>query len=160
MALAQFTAKWTLPDYPPIHVSEADLAMVEKRFETRLPEDYRREVLNVGLPRPTIELLDAIVDGELDVHSLGYFYSPDQIIEETIGWREIGMPPQLVAIASDGGGNKFCFDADRLKSGTADRDAVWFFDHDFGTVSVVAPSFEAWISAYNDVEPSPQAGPE
>ena len=155
MSLARFAEKWTLTDYPPEHVSEAELRSVEQRFLVCLPEGYRQAVLQIGLPRPAIALLDAIVERELDLHHLGELYSPTEIVEETVAWRELGMPEQLIAFASDGCGNKFCFDATQLRNGSADGQAILFFDHDFGTVDKIAPNFEAWISAFCDVEPWP-----
>ena len=159
MTLARFTAKWTSGNYPPEPVAEADLCSVEQRLNVHLPEDYRQAILQVGLPRPTIAFLDAIVERELDLHSLGDFYSPEEIVEETMNWRELGMPKQLIAFATDGGGNKLCFDADRLNNGSAEGRAIWFYDHDFGTVDQIAPSFDAWIDALCRVEPLREADP-
>lgn len=153
MTLAQFTKIWTSDDYPPEPVAEPNLRSVEQCLGVHLPDDYRQAVLKVGLPRPTIALLDAIVERELDFNSVGEFYSPVEIIEETTSWREIGMPERLVAFASDGCGNKFCFDADRLNNGSADGYAIWFYDHDFGTVDQTAPSFSIWIERFCHVEP-------
>jgi len=152
MSLARFTEKWTSPDYPTEAVSEKDLRSIEQHFEVSLPADYRRAVLKTGLPRPTITLLDAIVVRDLDIHSIGDFYSPTEIVEETISWRELGMPDQLIAIASDGCGNKFCFDVTELRAGETANQAVWFFDHDFGTVDQIATSFDAWIATLCEVE--------
>lgn len=153
--MSRFVEKWCLAEYPPEPVSEAELWSAEDQLGVRLPADFREAVLQVGLPRPTVALLDAIVERELDVISVGDFYSPKEIVEETLGWRQLGMPEELVAFAGDGSGNKFCFDGARLKKGGGDAGAVWFFDHDFGTVEYVAPSFTAWISAFCDVEPLP-----
>ncbi|RWC93739.1 MAG: SMI1/KNR4 family protein [Mesorhizobium sp.] len=153
MSLSRFVEKWTTPSYPPASVLEGDLSAAEQQLGVRFPEDYRQAVLDVGLPRPTIALLNAIVVRGLDLHDLSNFYSPKEIVEETLGWREIGMPDRLIAIASDGSGNKFCFNADQLGGDSADRRGIWFFDHDFGTVDQVAPSFHAWIDAFCDVEP-------
>lgn len=152
MSLERFDEKWgwVSADYPAVRVSEAELRSVEESFSVRLPEDYREAVLQVGLPRPTIALLDAIVERELDVHSVGDFFSPSEIIDETVGWHDIGMPEQLIAFASDGCGNKFCFDRNRLPDSS-----VWFFDHDFGTTEQIASSFGDWIDALCDVEPWP-----
>jgi hypothetical protein len=110
-------------------------------------------VLEVGLLSPTLALLDAIVDRSLDIHCLGDFYAPAVIVEQTLAWREIGMPEHLIAFASDGMGNMFCFDRNRLISGASNSEAILFFDHDFGTVEVVALDFHAWIGALADVEP-------
>jgi len=153
MSLELFTEKWTHPDYPPEPVSEADLRKVEWRFGVRLPDDYRDAVLRVGLPRTNLALLSAINERELDLHCVSDFCSPAEVIKETLGWREIGMPANLIAFASDHSGNKFCFDADRLKSSKDGSAAIWFFDHDFDTVELVAASFTAWIETYCEVEP-------
>jgi hypothetical protein len=67
------------------------------------------------------------------------------------------MPEQLIAFASDDCGNKFCFDADRLRYEAVDSGAIWFFDHDFGTVNAIEHSFTAWITALCDVEPWTEA---
>ena len=158
--LARFTEIWTSSHYPPQPVAEADLDTVEQRFKVQLPQDYRQAILAVGLPRPTIALMDAIVERELDLHSLGDFYSPSEIIEETINWREMGMPEQLIAFASDGCGNMFCFDADRLNISHGEGNAIWFYDHDFETVGQIAKSFDAWIEAFCDVQPLPAGDPE
>lgn len=159
MSLEQFAEKWTSADYPPEPVAEVDLQLTERRLVVRLPEEYRRAILAVGRPRPTIALLNAIVERELDLHSVCDFYSPQEIVEETLGWREIGMPEQLIAFASDDCGNKFCFDGSQLESGAPDAGAIWFFDHDFGTTDQIAIGFEAWIDALGDVEPWPEAEP-
>lgn len=156
MSLARFAEKWAWADDPPDRVSEQDLHSVEQQLLVRLPEDYRQAVLEFGLPRTTIALLDAIVERELDLHSLGELYSPTEIIEETLAWREIGMPGHLIAFASDCCGNMFCFDANQLRNGSANNKAIWFFDHDFETVEEIAPSFEAWVNNFCDVEPWPQ----
>lgn len=153
MSLARFNEIWTSGDYPPQPVAEADLREAEKRLGTRLPQDYRHAVLQVGLPRPTIALLDAIVERELDLHSLGNLYTPAEIVEQTVAWRKMGMSNELVAFASDECGNMFCFDADRLNRGSADATAVWFYDHDFDTSDMIAACFDHWIEAFCRVEP-------
>ena len=158
MTLAQFNQIWASTAYPPEPVSEADLRHVEISLSVRLPGDYRRAVLEVGLPRPTITLLDAIVERELELQCLGDFYSPTEIIEETISWRKIGMPERLIAFAGDESGNKFCFDADGLMNGSPEGSAIWFFDHDFGTVDQIAGSFDDWIGAFCRVEPWRETG--
>ena len=153
MTLARFTEIWCRPDDPAQPVSESDLQNVERRLRVHLPKDYREAILEIGLPQTTIALLDAIVERNLDLHCVGDFYTPIEIIEDTIGWREIGMPDQLIAFASDGCGNKFCFDANQLNDATADSYGVWFYDHDFDTVDQIAPNFSAWIDAFCQVEP-------
>ena len=153
MSLALFLAKWVHADYPPSPVSLEQLEEVEHQLGVRFPESYRKAVLEVGLLSPTLALLDAIVERELDIHCLGDFYPPAEIGEQTLAWRELGMPEQLIAFAGDPMGNMFCFDRDRLRSGAADCGTIFFFDHDFGIVEPIAPNFNAWIDAFADVEP-------
>ncbi|GBH30412.1 SMI1/KNR4 family protein [Sphingobium xenophagum] len=150
MSLLRFVEKWTNPDYPPERVLAADLRKAEQLLVFKFPSDYEREVLDVGLPQPTIALLDAIVERELDVASVGDFYAPEEIVSETTIWKDIGMPDHLIAVAGDESGNKFCFSTSQID---ADRQGVWFFDHDFGTVEEIASSFSAWIEALCNVEP-------
>ena len=148
MSLAQFNEKWGSVDDPPVPVSRIQLDLVEERFSVRLPEDYRKAVLEIGLPQPTIALLDAVVERELDIDCVGDFFSPSEIIGETEGWHALGMPEQFVAFESDGCGNKFCFNRDQLPDG-----AIWFFDHDFGTIEQIAGSFGSWIDTLSAVKP-------
>jgi len=151
MNLSRFTALWTHPDYSPDPVSKVELESAEDRLDTRLPADYRAAVLEVGLPRPTIALLDAIVDRELDLRDVSEFLSPVEIVSVTEDWRDLGLPEELVAFATDCMGNLFCFPT------TADAGAsvpVVFFDHDDRTVDVIAPSFTRWIEELCRVAPN------
>ncbi|MCX5578861.1 SMI1/KNR4 family protein [Kaistia terrae] len=141
------------PDYPPVPVAEEDLQVAENQLGNRFPEEYRRAVLNVGLLSPTVDLLSAIVERELDLYCLGDMYSPRDVIQETLSWREIGMPDALVAFAGDESGNKFCFSASHSDSGDASSRKIWLFDHDFKSVEEVATSFDVWIDALSTVEP-------
>ncbi|MES3155054.1 SMI1/KNR4 family protein [Sphingomonas faeni] len=158
MGLERFVETWTSSHYPPERVHLADMQTLERTMGVHLPPDYRESVLQTGLPRPTIALLNSIVDQDLPLRDVGDFYSPAEMLEQTSGWREAGMPSHLIAFATDSAGNMFCFDAERLRAGSADRDSVWFFDHDIRTVDHVAPSFDNWIMQFCDVRPSPGDG--
>ena len=147
VSLERFIALWTMPEYPPALVSEEELSVVEARFGFRFPVDYRDAVLRFGLVSPTIALLDAIVDQELAMGDLSALLNPDEMIAATEGWREMGLPDDMVAFASDCSGNLFCF-------GTQTDGIVFYFDHDFGTMRSVAPSFANWISAFCDIAPA------
>lgn len=153
MSLLQFVERWTIPDYPPEPVREVDLHNAEQQLGVRFPTDYRSAVLSVGLPRPTIALMDAIVERDLDVHAVGDFFAPKDVIDNTLAWRQLGLPDRFVAFASDDCGNKFCFAADQLEDQSAADKPIWFFDHDFDTVEEIAPSFAAWIDAFCCIEP-------
>lgn len=155
MKLQEFAEKWGSQHYPPDRVTEGELRMAEEHFGVRLPDDYRRSILETGLPRPTIALLDAIVEGGLDLADASAFRTPAEMITSTEGWRPAGLPDHLIVFASDCAGNTFCFDADRLRSNAPDAASIWLFDHDFDTVECVAPNFDAWIGALCDIEPWP-----
>lgn len=150
MSLSRFIALWTHPDCAPDPVSEAELESAEGRLQTRLPADYRDAVLQFGLPRPTIDLLDAIVDRELDLNDLSDFLSPAEIVAVTEDWRDLGLPEELVAFATDCMGNLFCFPTEADAGGEV---PVFFFDHDDRTVDAIAPTFTRWIEEFCAVAP-------
>jgi hypothetical protein len=116
---------------------------VEAKFGP-LPKDYKEVLASHGAPATTAALLDGIVDRQIDLAEVSEFHTPSQIVSETEGWRELGLPPDLVTFAGDSSGNFFCFKpADQPAS-----DAVWFFDHDLIEVYEVAPSFREWIRQF------------
>jgi hypothetical protein len=141
MSLDRFISQWMIPEYPPKPVTDAGLMRVEQCFGFGFPSDYRGEVLRYGLVSPTIALLDAIVDGELDMADLSDLLDPDAMIESTEDWHTMGLPAEFVAFATDSGGSLFCFRTDG-------GDAIFYFDHDFGTVREIAPSFTDWILSF------------
>lgn len=87
MSLIRFIALWTHPDYAADLVYKHELDGTEHRLQTPLPRDYRNELLQFGLPRPTAELLDAIVDRESDLRDVADFLSPSEIVSVTEDWR-------------------------------------------------------------------------
>ncbi len=146
-ALTAFTKAWCGDYREPERVTETALTQVEKELGADLPVSYKSAILSVGLPSPTIELLDHICDHEIDLPDLSGFHSPEDVVTSTTGWRELGMPEHLIAFASDCSGNLFAFTI----SSTGNCDEVWFFDHDFGTSEKLADSFEAWLNLYNNL---------
>lgn len=150
MSFDRFIALWTHPDYPPEPVSESELENAEGRLEARLPADYRTAILQLGLPRPTIELLEAIVDRELDLRDVSEFLSPAEMVSVTEDWRDLGLPEELIAFATDCMGNLFCFPEEADAGGAV---PVIFFDHDDRTVNLIAPSFIRWIDEFCGVAP-------
>jgi hypothetical protein len=149
MTLATFVTKWTHPDYPPERVESGALDAAQAAFGIRFPVDYVAQVLETGLPRPTIALLDAIVERDLNLDPVSDFFAPDQIESSTTGWREAGLPDYFVAFASDCSGNLFCFHAT--------EPGIWFFDHDFGTTQVIASTFSVWVDTQVAIEPVPES---
>ncbi len=151
MSLAQFIEKWTQETYPPVRVVGADLDALEARFAFVFPEDYRRAVLDQGLPQPTAALLRSIVAANLDFPDVSDFFEPGDIAQLTEDWRGGGMPSNLLAFATDCAGNLFCF---KTSAGleAADRATVWLWDHDDGGVTAVANTFALWIEQFCAVD--------
>jgi hypothetical protein len=150
MSLSRFIAQWTHPDYAPEPVSVHELEGAESQLKTRLPADYRNAVLQFGLPRPTGDLLDAIVDRELDIRDVSDFLGASEIVSVTEDWRDMGLPEELVAFATDCMGNLFCFPTNNQAS---DELPVFFFDHDAGSVDAISPTFAAWIEEFCRMAP-------
>jgi cell wall assembly regulator SMI1 len=147
MTVERFIALWTHPQYPPLPVDAQELAAAERRLGLTFPAQYREAVLAFGLPRPTIALLDAIDDRGLDVRDVADFLDPAAIVEMTEAWREMGLPDEAVAFATDCMGNLFCFVDDPALPGQAAA-SILFFNHDDREVDLVAPSFDRWIDEF------------
>jgi len=150
LGLSRFIALLTHPEYPPDAVSLEALESAERHLGTSFPPDYRNAVLQVGLPRPTIELLNTIVDRALDLRDVSEFLSPAEIVTVTQDWRDLGLPKELVAFATDCMGSLFCFPTASDPSGLT---PVFYFDHDSGAVDLIAPSFASWIEEFCSVAP-------
>ncbi len=146
--LLAFAAQWSNPSRPPATVDQSELEAAEVTLGVRFPEDYKAGVLSVGLPRPTLALLSAIAERPIDLHDLSDLATPSEIVEETLGWREIGLPENLVVIGNDSMGSKFCFDVADLHGDRVISAPVYFWDHDFDTVELVGASFPEWIGSY------------
>jgi hypothetical protein len=146
MSLERFIALWMHPHYPPKPVSDEGLRAVEARFGFEFPDDYRAAVLRFGLVSPTIALLDTIVDRELDMPALSDSLHPKEMTETSEAWREMGLPDDMVAFATDCSGNLFCFS-------TEAGPPVFYFDHDYGTTDMISPSFTSWIDAFCGLMP-------
>lgn len=146
-ALADFAKKWSHPDYPPEPILAADLQTAEDQLGGRLPDEYRDAVLNIGLPRPTGALLHSVCEEEADFADVADFLGADEMISSTQAWRQMGLPNDKIAFASDSMGNLFAFESTALGQSSE----VWFFDHDTGETALVAPSFGNWIKQYLDL---------
>jgi len=147
-ALKNFAEKWCHPEYGPEPVQASDLDAIEAEFGVSLPLDYREQVLAVGVPSPTRALLSTITDKQLNLRDLADLFSPEEISDQTIGWRKAGMPDTLLVIGNDCMGNSFCFDVADLDEKTSDDAPVYFWDHDGPETKKVANSFSDWISSY------------
>ncbi len=147
MSMERFIELWTSSEVPPETVSEKDVASAEEQLGTIFPASYRSAILNHGLPYPTIELLDKVVDLKSDIADVSEFLAPSDIVETTFDWHELGLPVELVAFAIDCSGNLFCFpeSTNNLKSVES---PIMFFDHDFETTETISKSFTEWLDIY------------
>lgn len=144
-SIARFIQDWCSIEYGPTRVTQSAVEAAEAELSFTFPEPYRSDIIANGAASTTIELLDIIVDREVNMADLSQFHTPKEIVSATRDWREMGMAEDLVAFASDCSGNQFAFSR-------SEDDAVWFFDHDFGTNAKIANSFEAWLSKYAELK--------
>ena len=150
MSLGRFISLWMHPTSIADVVTEDELARAEGRLQTRLPADYRNALLEFGLPRPTIELLNAIVNRQLGLRDVSDFLTPAEMVTVTEDWRDLGLPEGLMAFATDCMGNLFCFPT---QTDASDKLPVVFFDHDDHSADVIAPSFDRWIDEFCGIAP-------
>ena len=124
MSLERFIKLWTHPDHVPVRVTVAELEAAEVRLGFRFPADYRAALLAWGVPDVSIALLDFVVDADADMTAVSELVLPEEVVEMTEAWREVGLPADLVAFASDCMGNKFCFQTDGAEG---ELGGVWLF---------------------------------
>lgn len=139
--LKAFNRRWAHTDSPPVEVRQVALEEAEKDLGFTYPSAYRDAILAVGLPQPTADLWDAIGE-EPGLPDLSDFLPPDDIVEAVREWSPMGYPADLAPFATDSQGNLLSFRRDDQ------TDAVYIWDHDFGTVEAVAPSFVDFLEAY------------
>lgn len=142
--LHAFNKRWSHENHQPIEVRHADLDQAETNLAYTFPASYRAAVLAVGLPRPTAELWDAI-DEASDLPHIGDLLTPSEIVQHVNDWTPLGYPADLIPFASDSSGNLLSFR--RADPGGT----VYLWDHDFGTVQHVSPSFTELLDMYSSL---------
>jgi cell wall assembly regulator SMI1 len=90
--------------------------------------------------------------GDLEIAGLGADVPPYlDLVRITLSERsemEPALPPNLIPIHNDGGGNNYCLDAS--ESWRSEMPIV-FWDHDAGVQQVpveVSPDFTSWLAAH------------
>jgi hypothetical protein len=140
----QFIAKWGDASLPSQPCDEQSIASAEQALRTRFPDLHRRFLVEVGkLWVPYI--LSSVVAEEADLPSLQDLLSANEAVETTNGWLSAGMPNDLIAVATDAGGNCLCF---RRSIEPLTDAPVYLWDHDFDETREVFSSFLAMIQAY------------
>jgi hypothetical protein len=146
-----FVDKWTHQDYRPEPVDSELVDRCAEALKVMFPASYYEYMTSYGSGGPTIELLDSIVEGELDINDLADVFTPDEVIKSIDAWQSAGMPEDLIPIASDSMGNMFCFKRNEIIMARDDA-PVWFFDHDFDTVEKIHDLFTSWIGELVQIE--------
>lgn len=142
----RFVDQWTHPSYRASPVAASDLQLVEDSLSIQLPAPFRHFLISHGPVAARIGLLDTIVDLELDVDDLNEFHSPDEIVSETLAWREMGLPAGHIAFARDSMGNLFCFNCPLPAPQCTDE--IWVFDHETGDLESTGLGFVDWLEVY------------
>ena len=76
-----------------------------------------------------------------------------EIAEASAAYQAAGIQHDFIGFATDCMGNMFLFRT--IDCGPRRDDAaVWFFDHDLGSIEEVAPSFVAWLSELVSLDPT------
>ena len=157
MALAEFKTfvrSWVHPDYRPAPVLPEALDRAEARFETHLPRSYRECMINVGPASAGLSLLSTIADRRLDIPDIHDFLTPEELIETTADWREFGLQEDMIAFATTGEGDLYCFEQVPQNASVPDDALVWYFDHEERIVESLDLSFSQWITLYASI-PNP-----
>jgi hypothetical protein len=139
----RFVAKFHFGD-PPTPVNEQALDTVEMELNTRLPDAYRQFMTRHGVLH-TPGILEVLPESEVEHPDIQDFLTPQEIVDNTKGYWSAGMPSEHIGIASDCMGNMIGFH--RVLNALDDA-SVMFFDHDYCTVRVLAPSFDDFLRWY------------
>ena len=151
-AYQTFSDRWGGAGVKPIPVPVKELERIESELGVLFPYAYLLAMTEVGpLHLPT--LLDAIVESDMDIYDVQEFLHPNQI-ETALGWRDAGLPLNLLPIAMDCMGNLFCFNMMELGIERSHDAPIWYFDHDPIEVGRISQSFEHWIAGYSAVPPA------
>jgi SMI1-KNR4 cell-wall len=153
--LKKFISAWVHPDYGPIPVTQEALDRAEARLDTYLPRSYRRCMIEVGPPGTALSLLTTIVDRRLDLPSIGDFLSPEDVMSTTEDWREAGLPENMVAFATSGGGDLYCFEVVPEGAAVPEDATVWYFDHEERETESLNLNFSEWLALYANISNPP-----
>jgi hypothetical protein len=138
---------WCREHYKPRRISLKAIEKIEAELGFTFPPYYREAMIYYGSSDVSIALLDAIVDGNLNLRDVSEIIRPSKIQSEMSGWQKAGMPQHLVPFARDCSGSLFCFSKNDKPEPGGDI-PVHYFDHDFHEVDIEADSFEDWIKGF------------
>jgi len=147
---ADFAKKWCDSD-DAVPQSDDSIALVERELGMRLPvvyRDFATRYGNVYVP----DLLEAIEDADADIRDVQEFHSLQDAVEMTREYERAGMPGGYFGFAFDCMGNMFCFKTEECSQPDQADAPFWFFDHDFVTMELDAPSFVSFLSRFVELD--------
>jgi cell wall assembly regulator SMI1 len=119
--------------------TDEEVAIAEAALGATFSGSYKAFLLSYGWARFAHEKLYG-----LGADVPGYLELVKNTIVERNAMRP-SLPPHLIPIMNDGGGNHYCLDSTQLHDGES---PIVFWDHDLGEEQApefVSPSFEAWL---------------
>ncbi|MFM7187930.1 MAG: SMI1/KNR4 family protein [Armatimonadota bacterium] len=128
--------------------STDDIANIEANTGVLLPKVYCTFLLSFG-PVYTPDILDIVVLRKSPIVAVQEFLAPADVIESSQTVAVKGC----VAFANDCSGNLFCFKRLPKAEPHLDDAPIWLLDHETGRTSKVAPSFDAWLSNFTQLQP-------
>jgi hypothetical protein len=150
----KFVEKWVHPDWPPVPVPPDALDAIEARFETYLPLSYRDFMERIGPAGTGASLLEAIAEQRLDIPGFQEFLAPAEVKETTRHWRRMGLPESMVAFATEGSGDLYCFEVVPEDQPVPVDATVWYFDHEEREVESLEIEFSKWVELYASISKS------
>lgn len=148
----EFVQRWVHADYQPFPVKPEALDRLEARFETYLPLAYRACMEKVGPASAGLVLLSTIVEQRLDIPSVHEFLSPAEALETTKGWRDAGLEEDMVAFATEGSGDMYCFKVVPESEPVPGDATVWYFDHEERRSESLDLLFTEWLKLYAQIK--------
>lgn len=140
------------------HLSDADIAMLEKEIKVSLPHEYREFLLrkNGGRPVPSAFPIDGFENNPFGVIQV-FFRISGNVETSNIAWNFETMngrlPDNLIAIACTGSGDLIC-----LSLYGEDAGAVLFWDFyneppepSYANVYRIADSFEEFLDRIQEL---------
>ena len=132
-----------------VPIDKNDIAELELKLNVFLPDSYKYLISSYGLVH-TPNVLTKICDLGVDISEVQDFLSLEDVFSLSKLYEMTGMPKGHVLFASDCKGNMFCFKLTDCASKQTDI-PVWFFDHEFCTVTKVSSSFIEWLEEFNEL---------
>ena len=108
---------------PPTPATDDELDEIESALNTTLPESFRVFAKSCGSVYAP-DILDAVTDRELDHPDIQNFSSAAEIVTDTKGYWDAGMPDNIIGFASDCMGNMFAFERGRRDTRPDDLDRL------------------------------------